>query len=85
MTRIRIVVPALAAAGVLSLAGGNAWAYSNGHANPAAPGQGPAVANCEGHVNQMLDEGFSPSGGPKTGFAPPNCNHFFGPGGQPPE
>ncbi len=84
MTRIRMAVPALAAAGVLALGGGSAWAYSNGHANPAAPGQAQAVANCENQVDRQLTEGVSPNGGPKAGFAPLNCNHFFGPGGQPP-
>ena len=67
MTRIRMAVPALAAAGVLALGGGSAWAYSNGHANPAAPGQAQAVANCENQVDRQLTEGVSPNGGPRRG------------------
>jgi hypothetical protein len=85
MTHVRMAVPALAAAGVLALGGGSAWAFSNGHANPAPPGQARAIANCENQVTRQLTEGVSPSGGPKAGFAPLNCNHFFGAGGQPPE
>jgi len=85
MYRTKTVVPILAATGLLALGGASAWGYSNGQADPGAPGQAQAFANCESHVDLKLDENFSPSGGPKEGFAPLNCNHFFGPGGQPPQ
>ena len=84
MTRIRTLVPALAAAGVLTLGGGSAWAYSNGHANPDTHGQERATAICGARITGDLDEGHpSPNGGPKAGLAPSNCNHFFGHGGHP--
>ena len=78
-----MAVPVLAATGVLALGGGSAWAYSNGHANPAVPGQVVAKGICDPRVINQFEEGFpSPSGGPKAGFAPANCNHFFTPPGQ---
>ena len=86
MTRIRTIVSALAAAGVLILGGGSAWAYSNGQANPDTHGQERATAICEARIMAQRDEGRpSPNGGPKAGFAPTNCNHFFGRGGHPTE
>jgi hypothetical protein len=38
-----------------------------------------------GQFERQVSEGISPNGGPKAGFAPLNCNHFFVRGGQPPE
>jgi hypothetical protein len=86
MTRTRTIVPALAAAGVLALGGGSAWAYGNGQANPDTHGQERATAICEARIDgQILAGEPSPSGGPKEGLAPANCNHFFGHGGHPTE
>ena len=84
MSRVRVAVPLLAAAGVLSVGGGSAWGFSNGHADPAVPGQVQAMAICQAQFERQFSEGISPNGGPKAGFAPLNCNHFFGQGGQPP-
>ena len=84
MSRIRVAVSLLAAAGVLSVGGSSAWGFSNGHADPGAPGQDRAKDICQAQFQRQASEGISPSGGPKAGFAPLNCNHFFGQGGQPP-
>jgi hypothetical protein len=85
MNRAKMAVPILAAAGALPLGGGSAWGFSNGHADPAVPGQVRAIAVCQQQFERQRAEGVSPSGGPKAGFTPLNCNHFFGPGGQPPQ
>ena len=84
MGRIKMAVPLLAA-GVLTIGGGTAWGFSNGHADPAGPGQAHSMLICQQQFERQFTEGISPTGGPKAGFAPLNCNHFFGRAGQPPE
>jgi hypothetical protein len=79
-----MVVPLLAA-GVLTMGGGSAWRFSNGHADPAAPGQAHSMDICQQQFERQFTDGISPRGGPKAGFAPLNCNDFFGQGGQPTE
>jgi len=84
MRRIRTAVPVVTDAGVLAIGGESAWGFSNGNADPAGPGQTRAVDICQAQFQRQADAGISPAGGPKAGFAPLNCNHFFGQGGQPP-
>jgi hypothetical protein len=78
-------VPLLAAGVLTTVGGGSAWGFSNGHADPAAPGQARSMVICQQQFERQFTAGISPSGGPKAGFAPLNCNHFFGRGGRPPE
>jgi hypothetical protein len=86
MIRLRVTVPALATAGVLALGAGNAWAFSNGHANPDAPGQATAKVNCSNAFDHQEANGVSAGGGPKAGEPGPlNCDHFFGAPGKPPK
>ena len=68
MGRIRMAVPLLAA-GVLTIGGGTAWGFSNGHADPAGPGQARSRVICQQQFERQVTEGISPSGGPKAGFA----------------